>query len=1442
MIVYCPSCHTRYQLDPGLRGQHMRCPNPVCREVFEVQEAVETTSDNGQNQPEGDPDRGQNGPQVDPVSTAPLPMSGNVADLLPLLPAEQVEEGPPPVPAAPRGGADKRSGRRSPRPTAHVEEILPLLDAETVAPVEPEPPQEAAAWQPPSPAAEPPTEVLNWQDAPPPPRFAGAPSEPEPSPETPPSVPPPPRRSRKAPPVEPAERVTPVLPPPAAPPVAPAPAVELPPAKHSESAPAGGEAPTELLPGQWQAPPVRQPVDRSGEAAHPTAAETSDIHRAGGAAVPGAADTMVAFPGGPLELPLFPSEGEPVAEASHPGLPAPSAAAEHHVAVAKAARRRNLRVMGLLVVAAALVIGVGVVVVREGIKKTEGEVKADAKKAYDAGNFGEAAKLYHQLQESFPNSDDVPTWAFMEKLAQLRDHVSRPSANPVESADEVMRFIKEHEKDPLLKEDFGTDMWQVLCKLAEDLSKQAEQKLDRKLLDLAGIVLAKSQEFKPAAGDDTPFRKKIAETDVVIAKAEARQPIIAMLDQLTKKKNLKAEDVAGARVIVSRGGLDNDPEAKKLLAQIDDTFCKQVEYVEVKEGGDLPRPRPGDTEPALLVAPPVGTYHSGLPNDESRLRVVFALARGVLWALDRSDGHVLWATRVGPDMTTLPIRLPAKLSAPERVLVLSSDTNTLTARDIRNGKALWQHRLHAPCLSRPVIVGDKAYIPTIKGRIDEIEIVSGTLLGWYQLSERLIGGVHQEETNLIYFPAESRSIYVIDVAKRECVTVLQTDHPAASLRGEPVIVTWEDPDAAQPNRSSRPGYLILCQTDGLGAMKLRVFNLPITNAKAPPLVEQRIQGWSSLPPACDGESLLLATDAGMLGLFGIRLHRNNDPPLFPRIEQLHIGRALLPGEVDLFPDLPKDTYLEEQMRAGRALVVPVDESDFCALARGELQRFHFDPFSQKLYPLWRDPATQTLQPLRLGSPLHGSQFDEDDQTLVVVTQSPTGRACLATAVDTRYGKIHWQRQLGLVCQEEPRALVEVRPEFLGVFALAPDAGLPAALPWAGTLRACHPDTRLVGLDQDGGLFAYDSSQFEYQPDMEWHLSSRSLANVLDKPKVGPIHLLRGSDGQTLYAIACTFDPTNKKHELWVEPCDGGRPRARPLVFDLPSPLSGTPGLLGDALVLPLADGTMIRQPLQERAPSDLWPTWRAKRANLRSLGHVVALGEGGFLTTDGLRTLTRWRPDQLLPKELKTAELAAQIASIPVLVPPAGTDTVPRVCVADSQGTVSLLRGDDLTTLQQWRLGGLGGKVTAGPFLRGRWIGCVVDRRGLVWLDPARANPVWAYFSQESLPLLGVSTLGSMGLRLGSGPLAAAVALAPERTARVDIVGHPQLVGDRLLVADESGRFVGLDPATGQPRGNGYTLRASVAPAVAPVAFGADRAFAPLTDGTVLLLSLRHFR
>jgi hypothetical protein len=94
-----------------------------------------------------------------------------------------------------------------------------------------------------------------------------------------------------------------------------------------------------------------------------------------------------------------------------------------------------------------------------------------------------------------------------------------------------------------------------------------------------------------------------------------------------------------------------------------------------------------------------------------------------------------------------------------------------------------------------------------------------------------------------------------------------------------------------------------------------------------------------------------------------------------------------------------------------------------------------------------------------------------------------------------------------------------------------------------------------------------------------------------------------------------------------------------------------------------------------------------------------------------------------------------------------------------------------------------------------------------VWLDPEKAGKLWEY-----------------------------------KTSGGAIVGRPVAVDGVLVVCDDGGNFVGLSPETGRPLAAGYTLKAAVAPTTTPMSFGPGRAFAPLTDGTVLLLSLDLLR
>jgi outer membrane protein assembly factor BamB len=1278
ITVVCPSCQTRYQIDPAYRGVRMRCPNANCRTVFDAQEVVEAPP-----------------PPAAPRSRSAPPsggkaQTGTVGDMVPILPAETVGRAAPPPLAA------------EPLPQTHVLNDQPQAPTRDHASWRQPPPVRqpdgaGSASRQPAPAAPAPTDPSDWHTAPPPPRQPGQATVPpaagrQPTPPSRQPAAPPPPRSPRQPPRTRAEEPLQALP-----------------AEDDIRA----EDQLEAVPAEpsWhQAPPVR----RGGD--------TYTGLRAG--------ETMVA-----------------------PALQAERAA--------RARGHFSLILSAGILAGVVLIVAVGALATWLYLRGAEDRLAQQARQEYAEGRYPEAATHYQQLLDKFPESASANDYRLFLDLSELRSRMSSATSPVGETLDRADKLIKEHGGDAPLQEqgrDLGSALYRWVREKAEAIPADPNS-VPPDFPDRAREVLrAASQAFPGSVTADD-----LARLDDVFTKGqEILNRVVQRKTVLEEVQKLPAtaDGIKQARKLIEQQkklqpDFDQDAEVVAALGTFYDGHLKSVTYTPRPEV--LSRSRLAeDREPGMIVNPMVqGVAPARREGDP----VVLALVRGVLYALSQSTGDVIWAMRVGIDTASLPVRLPAVGGRPEMVLVVSADTLTLTALDAATGDQLWKYRLSAPCLGQPVVVDLRAYVPTYDGLVHEIELAKGQLLGHYNLGQHLtVGGTRQAGTKLVYFPADDNCVYVLDVAARRCQGILYSGHPSGSLRSAPIIVGdgARDPDA---DPSAPQGYLVLSQTSGIDTMQLRAFALPIEGGQAvPPAVQtEPTRGWPWFQPYHDPEKLLLVTDAGVVGLFGIRQFRTQDNALFPWVRE----------------EIKVESTAGSGAAAGRAQVVLCQGDDLWVLAHGGLQKLSTVLYSASGPRVTVDPVWKELLPL--GSPLHQSQVDAAGTTLFVVTQSLTRLGCLATAVDADSKRVRWQRQLGLVCQGEPLTL-----------------GGPGVL----------------ALDQGGGVFSFDPADHPARADLQWQLGGQSLAKSLDdNPAFRPV-LLPGRDGKSAYEVACPGSGTHLVIRRFVADADGRKLAADPdgeKSVELPAAPAGAPAVGVASLLLPLADGTLLRVPLPpDPGGAVTGPDWRTVRGNVAARGFVAWINDTDFLTNDGGRGLTHWTwPFPKTWTGSGSVELTdrARISAPPVVLP--GKDEV-SVCVATADGVVTLLRGQGLEELRHWELGG---KITTAPFVRGGRVGCVVDRRRLVWIDPERQDLVWEY-----------------------------------RSPGEEIVGQPQVIEGMLVVADEAGRFVGLDPATGKPRGPGYTLKASVAPAASPVAFGPGRAFAPLTDGTVLLLSLHHLR
>jgi outer membrane protein assembly factor BamB len=1034
------------------------------------------------------------------------------------------------------------------------------------------------------------------------------------------------------------------------------------------------------------------------------------------------------------------------------------------------ARRRGLLIIlslaGILAVAGTA----AVLIILQVMRQSEDDLYQLAVGEYDQGRYAKAAGDFQNIVDKFSDSDKLPRYQFLIELCQVRDKVysAQDDVEVDASSNKLDRFIEDRKVDPLLKE-YLEDVRHTLLKLAGHMAKLAAEKFSEEWLKRAEKAFADNLRFKdPGARGEADEKLVAAEIDQAregIAEKHRHEAILAHVGDMVKEKPTPLQ-VTRVKEYLRQQKVDKDAQALELLGQLEQAVRAQVKYV--------PDPAASETvvadtsEPSLLVVPRI----YGPEEKAQHRRVVLALVNGVLYGLDLHNGEAQWYTRVGIDTSTLPVRLAATSVSPELFLVLSADRNLLMALAALDGRLLWQYRLESPCLGRPVVVGKYAYVSTDDGKVHELEIVQGTRLGYFDLGQPLtVGGVWLEGTDLLYVPANSDNLYILDIAlhqklgeperPKQCVGILPTGHPSGSLRSEPFIITRKDPfaqDAAGQN--AWPPFLILSQTDGPNHIVLRVFALVSEGLPQALTPDQRLRGWSWFRPYHDDEKVALVTDASVFGLFGICLPHNDDRPLF----------ALLEKEQPLGSS-PGTTVNPAAVPLRRAQVVHAVENDFWVAANGTLQRLHVDLFGQALTSLWTTPF--------LGTPVHAGQWEENDRTnektLVLVTQDPSRQIHIASAVDAESGHLRWQRRIGLAAQGDPLVL--------GDEALLVERG--------GGLLA-------VRLDQHGLVGTTGQKWREIDP-----VVRGSLEIPPDKGEMVSTYLLAAADGKTAYELAGPNHGKRLTVRRYQLPPEGQPAVIQEKAVDLPAALSGTPALLGSDVILPLSDRTLMRVGLAADAgPGVGGPNWRSGRAADDALGHVVAIGDDEFLTTDGSNGLThrQWKQGvfRTIPEERPiTVELSARIVAPPVVLPRANPSDDLQVVVADSLGALTLLKGPELKPVQNWRFAG---PITAGPFLRGQRVAYVVNKTHLVWIDPGQAEALWDYPAQG------------------------------------DIVGQPQLVHGQVVVADLSGRIVALETEHGKAQSKGYLLRNGAAAVTTPVGFGPNQVMVALTDGTIVLV------
>lgn len=1171
-----------------------------------------------------------------------------------------------------------------------------------------------------------------------------------------------------------------------------------------------------------KAPPAPEPVELPPEpepAPKPTKPKGAPAKPKPPKPKPALIEAEVAYeevppePGQPKEVvwsegaglpPAPPLPGDPPAERPKP-KPA-KAADESDVELPLVRRKKKkkgnrgpLVLIGMVV--ALVVVGGATAFYLFGISvKKEEQLAEKAKAHYDKAEYADAGKAYEQLVKEYADSKKIDEYKFFADLSQMQTTV-RSVTNRDKYEGAVARlneFVAAHKGDPLAKpgSGFGRDVLDAGKKLGEDIAGHAEDRVkayrgDRAKnggeLPRAEKAVADGRALVPVLDgfrgpDDGPLDKLAAAFDAVERAVKRERDRTAALDrartQLDAPTDAVIQTVEGE---LAQAGFLDDSEAQGLIAAAKGKLRELVRY---ENDPAEAQPPPPTAAASLLFVTPVGKGKPRVPGaTEGPPGAFLCVARGILYALDDDTGALLWAARVGPDVTDPPAvaRVPLATGPTDLAVVASGvgGAPALAAHELRTGAVRWYQPLPAPAAGPALVVGGRAFV-TLRdplGTVYEFDLATGARLGRIRLAQPVAerGGTLRPGTNLLYVPADARRLYVIDCGGKDddgnrvaprCAQVTATGHLPGTVRVPPVFV---GPEGTEPAER----FLVLCQAEGTERTLLRAYRVEplapaaggaaVTETAAAPVASLPVPGWVAFPPVTDGERLAVATDTGHVRLFGVNQPGNADKALFP---------------------LPAPPPVPGPDRPVPALLLPVEEATYWALVSGRLQKARL-----ALVPSKGQEVVFAGAPLEAGEPVHAAQLNARRDTACAVVRSLNSSGVRAVAFDPRDGEVRWQRQLGFV---PARAA----------------AGEPAAPPVA------QGDV-LVLVDEDGGVLAVPRAAgatagqtVPARP--EWVLSAAPAGAT------GPTVVAAAADGKVVFAVTPVARDGPK---FLVRRVADGK-----LVYesDAPAPaaLAGRPAVVGDGLLVPTADGFVNRfVPGDGRVrPGQLvaGPAWLGERRPARPVCAIAPLSGTAFATSDGGKRLTRWdwpAAPNARWNQTATWELRQEVAGPAVPLPPEAPDGPPRLLVADAGGGVWLFAADRAgAQLRRWGTGTVlpAGRPSAAPALHPGdparpVVAVAIDGRAVAAIDPARDEPLW-----------GVRPAG-------------------EATA---VVGAPQpAAGGNWLVTDLSGRALVLDGATGRVvEAKPVGLQGAV-PA-GPAGVSGATALAPLTDGSVVVLEL----
>jgi len=584
----------------------------------------------------------------------------------------------------------------------------------------------------------------------------------------------------------------------------------------------------------------------------------------------------------------------------------------------------------------------------------------------DDGDYRNAIIRFDEYLSRKPgNAKNVSKARVFRALANVRQFTTASGASWSNALEAARAMVDQVSDEPAYR-DSSSDLDDQVIKAGEALADRAKVSGDAKLLAEAESAVSLHNRIAGASAESllkrSKYPQKISEARAAVAKAAVRLKALAAMDAAIGARS--AADVYSARDTLVRQYADlvEDRDVIARLTGANDLVRQAVKFD--------PSRHPAETSPHEDRLGPMTTLVMRWPNlskpAASSNSRVFALADGIAYALDGSNGAPLWQVPVGLSSPFPPQAIPGGSIA----LVFDGTHEELLRLDAKSGNLVWRQGTGEPITDPPLVLGNQVIQTTPSGKVLLIDLNSGELRGTLNLGLPLgRTPVSDEAGQYLYILAERDCLFILTRDPIGCAAVEYLGHPIGSV-------------LSPPTRLGR--FLIIPENHSLTNSRWRIFVLDGEGAKLRPVQQIEVPGWTWSAPGAFGSVLWASGDRGGVSAYAVGAYEAKTP--FRPIARL----------------------IPESKPTGPTYALARSENEIW-LSSSRSGRYDLSPETGRIDTTWAvAEAGPALAPIQVAGPL------------AVLTQQVTERpGVLLCGVEPQKGAVRWRTVLGSPWVVEP---------------------------------------------------------------------------------------------------------------------------------------------------------------------------------------------------------------------------------------------------------------------------------------------------------------------------------------------------------------------------------------------------------------------------------------